>query len=418
MRPAADLVVAGAAELAAPDPARPGVVRRVPGGVVATTGERIVAAGPPDEVEQAVDLARAQVLDAGGGLLVPGFVDCHTHLLFGGSRAREYVVRLAGDPAAVAALDGPTGIAASVGMTRAASDDELLAAATARLDAMLAQGTTTAESKTGYGLSVEQEIRMLRLNARLAAAHPIDVVSTLMAAHAFPPDCATPADAGRWVTEIEREIVPAAGELGAEFNDVYCDEGYFSVDQARRVLKAGLDAGLAPKIHADQYDRIGASALAAELGVASADHLNCTSDDELQALAGAGVVAVLMPLIDFAVAHPRTVDARRWVRAGLTIGLATDLCPGGWAVSMPLAMQFACRVSGLTPDQALWAATAGAAAALSRGDRGAFEPGRLADAVVIDVPSLDELVYRIGHAAVRSVVKRGRVVRSDVEQGA
>lgn len=418
MRPVADLVVTGAAELAAPDPARPGVVRRVPGGVVATTGERIVAAGPPDEVERAVDLERAEVIDAAGGLLVPGFVDCHTHLLFGGSRSREYVVRLAGDPAALAALDGPTGIAASVGMTRAASDDELLAAATARLDAMLAQGTTTAESKTGYGLSAAHEVRMLRLNARLGADHPIDVVSTLMAAHAFPPGCTTAADAERWVTEIEREIVPAAAELGAEFNDVYCDEGYFSVDQARRVLEAGLDSGLAPKLHADQYARIGASALAAELGVVSADHLNCTSDDELEALAGAGVVGVLMPLIDFAVAHPRPVDARRWVRAGLTIGLATDLCPGGWAVSMPLAMQFACRASGLTPDQALWAATAGAAAALARNDRGAFEVGCLADAVVIEVPSLEELIYRIGHAAVRSVVKRGRVVRSDVEQGA
>jgi len=407
-RPAADLVVAGAAELCAPDPAGPGRVARVPGGILAVSGDRVLAAGPSERVEREVDLSGADVLDAAGGLLVPGFVDCHTHLLFGGSRSREYVARLAGDPAALAALDAPTGIAASVGMTRAASDDELLAAATARLDAMLAQGTTTAESKTGYGLSAEHELRMLRLNARLADEHPIDVVSTLMAAHAFPPGCATAADAERWTVVIEREIVPAAADLGAEFNDVYCDEGYFSVDQARRVLEAGRDAGLTPKIHADQYARLGASALAAELGVVSADHLNFTTDGELGALAGAGVVGVLMPLIDFAVAHPRPVDARRWVEAGMTIGLATDLCPGGWAVSMPLAMQFACRVSGLTPDQALWAATAGAAAALSRDDRGAFEPGRLADAVVIDVPNLDELVYRIGHAPVRRVVRRGR----------
>lgn len=416
-RPAADLVVAGAAELCAPDPASPGVVRRVPGGILAVAGERVLAAGPRERVERDVDVSGAEVLDAAGGLLVPGFVDCHTHLLFGGSRSREYAARLGGDPAALEALDGPTGITASVGMTRAASDEELLLAARARLDAMLAQGTTTAESKTGYGLSVAQELRMLRLNGRLAAKHPVDVVSTLMAAHAFPPG-AGEAATDAWVDEIVERIVPDAAELGAEFNDVYCDEGYFSVEQSRRVLEAGMRAGLAPKIHADQYARIGAGVLAAELGVVSADHLNYTSDEELAALAAAGVVGVLMPLIDFAVAHPRPVDARRWVEAGLTIGLATDLCPGGWAVSMPLAMQFACRVSRLTPAEALWAATAGGAAGVARDDRGAFGAGRLADAVVIGVPSLEELIYRIGHAPVRIVIKRGHVVRSDVEQGA
>ena len=408
-RPAADLVVSGAGELVAPDPARPGLVRRVKDGMLAVSGDRILAAGPRGRVERDVDVSAAEMVDAAGGLLVPGFVDCHTHLLFGGSRSREYVVRLGGDPAALEALGATTGIAATVEMTRAASDEELLVAAAARLDAMLAQGTTTAESKTGYGLSIEQELRLLRLNRRLDATHDLDVVSTLMAAHAFPPD---PGDTGadRWVDEIVDQIVPAAAELGAEFNDVYCDEGYFSVEQARRVLEAGAAAGLAPKIHADQYARIGAGRLAAELGVVSADHLNRTNDEELGALASAGVVGVLMPLIDFAVAHPSAVDARPWVRVGLTIGLATDLCPGGWAVSMPLAMQFACRVSGLTPDEALWASTAGGAAAVLRDDRGAFEPGYLADAVVIDVPSLDELVYRIGHAPVRWVMKRGRVV--------
>ena len=413
--PHADLVIEGAAELASPDPARPGVVRRVSGGVLAVGGGRVLAAGPLADVAAVVDLSGAETLDAGGALVVPGFVDCHTHLLYGGSRAGEYVARLGHDAAAVTAIgaletSGPTGIAASVAMTRASSDEELLAAASSRLDAMLAQGTTTAESKTGYGLSAEQELRLLRLNERLAAAHAVDIVSTLMAAHAFPPEAADAAGRVRWVETIAEEVVPAAAELGAEFNDVFCDEGYFSVEQARRVLEAGLAAGVAPKIHADQYAALGATALAAELGVVSADHLNVTNDADLAALSEAGVVGVLMPLIDFAVAHPRPVDGQRWVRAGLTIGLATDCCPGGPAVSMPLAMQFACRVSALTPEQALWAATAGGARAVGRDDRGAFEPGRLADAVVIDVPGLDELVYRIGHAPVRRVLKRGRVV--------
>lgn len=406
-RPAAELLVTRAGELALPEAGRPGVVRRVRDGAVAIAGGRILAAGPRPAVEREVDVSRAETVDAAGGFVCPGFVDCHTHLLFGGSRSREYVARLSGDPSDLAALEGPTGIAASVAMTRAASDEELLSASGDRLDAMLAQGTTTAESKTGYGLSAEQELRLLGLNRRLDETHPVDLVSTLMAAHAFP---SGQPDESMWVDTIVEEIIPAAVELGAEFNDVFCDDGYFDVEQARRVLEAGGEAGLPPKIHADQYARLGAARLAAELGVVSADHLNRTTDADLEALAEAGVVGVLMPLIDFAVAHPEPVDGRRWARAGLAIGLATDLCPGGWAVSMPLAMQFACRVSKLTPEEALWAATAGGARAVARTDRGTLAPGSLADLVVIDVPNLDELVYRIGHPPIR-VLKRGVVVR-------
>ncbi len=407
-RPAAEVLVTEIGELVLPDPMRPGAVRRVRDGAVAVAGQRILGAGSRFDVERGVDVSGAETVDAAGGLVSPGFVDCHTHLLFGGSRSREYLARLTGNPSDIEALEGPTGIDASVGMTRAASDEELLSASMSRLDAMLAQGTTTAESKTGYGLTAEQELRMLRLNRNLEEGHPIDLVSTLMAAHAFPPEVVSEA---AWVDAIVEEVIPAAAALGAEFNDVFCDEGYFDVEQSRRVLEAGRKAGLAPKIHADQYARLGAARLGAELGVVSADHLNQTTDADLEALAEAGAVGVLMPLIDFAVAHPQPVDGRPWVRAGLPIGLATDLCPGGWAVSMPLAMQFACRVSALTPEEALWAATVGGARAVGRADRGALKPGELADLVVIDVPSLDDLVYRIGHPPVRQVVKRGSVVR-------
>ena len=409
----ADLLIAGASELITPDPSAPGVVRRIVGGAVAIAGDRIVAAGPAAEIAATVDVSRARQVDADQGILLPGFVDCHTHLVFGGSRAREYTARLTQSPEALAALEGVTGIGATVGMTRAASDEALLGSALQRLDSMLAQGTTTAESKTGYGLSVEQEIRLLSMNARLNVDHPIDIVSTLMAAHDFPPG-AGESERGRYVEEIIEEIIPAAAESGqAEFNDVFCDDGYFTVDQARRILEAGSSAGLKPKIHTDQYARLGGPLLAAELGVVSADHLNMATDEDFAALAAAGVTGVLMPLIDFAVAHPNPIDARRWVAAGLPIGLATDLCPGGWSVSMPLAMQFACRVSGLTPEQALWAATAGGARALDRDDRGALEPGMLADVVVVGVPQLEDLIYRIGHAPVQTVIRRGGVARSE-----
>lgn len=411
----ADLLIAGASELITPDPASPGVVRRIVGGAVAIAGDRIVAAGPAAEITATVDLSRARQVDADQGILLPGFVDCHTHLVFGGSRAREYTARLTRSPEALAALDGATGISATVGMTRAAPDEVLLGSSLERLDAMLSQGTTTAESKTGYGLSVEQELRLLSINARLNMAHPIDVVSTLMAAHDFPPG-AGESERATYVEEIIEVIIPAAAESGqAEFNDVFCDDGYFTTEQARRILGAGSTAGLKPKIHADQYSRLGAAGLAAELSVVSADHLNMTTDADLSALAEAGVTGVLMPLIDFAVAHPNPIDARRWVAAGLPIGLATDLCPGGWSVSMPMAMQFACRVSGLTPEQALWAATAGGARALQRDDRGALQPGMLADVVVVGVPQLEDVIYRIGHAPVQTVIKRGSVARGTAD---
>lgn len=399
-----------------PDPAVPGSVQRVVGGAVAIAGDRILAVGRVAEVAAAVDISSAEHLDAREGLILPGFVDCHTHLLFGGSRAHEYAARVSRDSTALSNSDTPTGIAATVGMTRAASDDELLRSAKNRLDAMLAQGTTTAESKTGYGLSVDEELRLLSLNRRLDTDHTIDLVATFMGAHDFPPG-ASESERAAYVDSIVVEMIPAAAEMGAaEFNDVFCDEGFFTVEQARRVLEAGLEAGLAPKIHTDQYSRLGGAELASEMRVVSADHLNLATDEDLTRLAAAGVTGVLMPLIDFAVAHPRPIDARRWVAAGLPIGLATDLCPGGWSVSMPLAMQFACRMCALTPEQALWAATAGAARAVRRDDRGSLEPGQLADVVVVGLTQLEDLIYRIGHAPVTAVIKNGRIVAGSRSQ--
>jgi len=396
--------------MATPDPSTFGSVRRIAGGVVAMGGGRILAAGTVSEIAETVDISQALEVDAANGLVLPGFVDCHTHLLFGGSRAREYTARLTGDPVALETLGVPTGIAASVGMTRAASDEQLLMTAMGRLDAMRDQGTTTVESKTGYGLSAEQELRLLGLNRQLESEHPIDVISTFMAAHDFPPG-STESERNCYVDSIITEMIPAAAEVGgAEFNDVFCEDGYFTVHQARRILEAGRAADLGPKIHTDQYSHLGGAELAAELAVVSADHLNFATDADLVRLAEAGVIGVLMPLIDFAVAHPKPVDARRWVQAGLSIGLATDLCPGGWSVSMPLAMQFACRQCALTPEQALWAATTGAARAVRRDDRGVLAPGYLGDVVVIDVPQLEDLIYRIGHAPVTRVIKSGEVV--------
>ncbi|MDT8436923.1 MAG: imidazolonepropionase [Gemmatimonadota bacterium] len=406
-RPAADLLVRGASVLLTCEPRAGDAAGAIPGGAVAVAGERILAAGPEAEVLGTVDAAGATVLDAAGGAVAPGFVDAHTHLVFGGSRAREYASRLTRSAAETRALGIPTGILATVDATRAATADELADAARARLDAMLAHGTTTAESKSGYGLSTADEIRLLEVNARLDADHPVDLVSTFMGAHDVPPGTDRPV----YVRQVVDEQIPevATRELAA-FCDVFCDDGWFTPEESREILEAGRAAGLAPKIHAEQYARTGGAALAARLGCVSADHLNFASDEDLGALAAAGVTAVLMPLIDLAVAHPRPVRARRWIEAGLRVAIGTDLCPGGYAVSMPLALQLACRTCGLAPGEALAAATAGAAAACGLADRGTLRPGALADLVVWNVASLEEMVYRIGWNPVRRVIKRGKVI--------
>jgi imidazolonepropionase len=346
-------------------------------------------------------------VNAAGGAVAPGFVDAHTHLVFGGSRVREYAARLTRSREQVEQLGIPTGIMATVAMTRSEDVDALFAAAVPRLDEMLAHGTTTVESKSGYGLDPDSEIKLLEVNRRLDEAHDIDLVSTFMGAHDFPADMPRAA----YVDQVIDVMIPRVVEEGlARFCDVFCDEGYFTVEQSRRILEAGMTAGLAAKIHADQYSDLGGADLAADLGVVSADHLNFTAEPGLRRMAEAGVVAVLMPLIDFAVRHPRPIRAREWVDAGLEVALGTDLCPGGYSASMPLAIQFACRWNGLSPEEAMRAATMGSARACGLADRGAIVSGYAADLQVWDVPSLEDMVYRIGHNPVRTVIKNGKVV--------
>jgi imidazolonepropionase len=406
-RPAADLVVHGASEVLTCAAAAGSALNRIANGSVAVGNGRILAVGSREEVTDAVRLEEAEAVEAAGGVVAPGFIDAHTHLVFGGSRVEEYAAQLTRSREQVDALGIPAGIMATVAMTRSEEPDALFASAAARLDEMLAHGTTTAESKSGYGLDLRSELELLRVNRLLNDSHEIDIVSTFMGAHDFPPGVS---QAG-YVDHVIDEMIPrVAHSRLARFCDVFCDEGYFTVEQSRRILEAGARAGLAPKIHADQYADVGGADLAAELEVVSADHLNFAGHEGLRRMAAAGVTAVLMPLIDFAVQHPRPIRAREWVDAGLEIALGTDLCPGSYSVSMPLAIQFACRWNGLSPDEALRAATVGSARACGLEDRGSIVPGAVADLQVWDVPSLEEMVYRIGHNPVRTVIKNGKVV--------
>jgi imidazolonepropionase len=405
----ADLLIANAAELLTCAADATDAIGRLPGGSVAIAGERIVAVGDGESVAAAVDTTSARVVDATGKVVLPGFVDCHTHVLFGGSRVEEYTVRAAGgDVEPLRERGVPVGIAGTVAATRALDVDELVARALPRLDEMLRAGTTTAESKSGYALTVEGELRMLEANRRLQTLQTVEIVSTFLGAHALPGD--VPRE--DYVARVVEEMIPrVAVEKLAAFCDVYCEEGYFTIAEARRILEAGLTHGLRPKLHLDQYSHTGAAAMAAELRCVSVDHLNYTTAPEMARLGQHGVTGVVMPGIDFATAHPRPVDCRVPLDQDLPLALATDICPGCWLPSMQLVIVLACRLHHLPVAAAIRAATLGAARAIGRDtDVGSLEVGKLADVLVLDIARHEELAYRIGHNAVETVIKRGAVV--------
>lgn len=398
-----DLLVTGAAEVLTCAAGAPDLIGSTSGGVAVADG-RIVAVGDIS------GYAASHVLDAHGGIVLPGFVDAHTHVVFGGSRAVEYAARCAGQQPPDGAVVGITGTMAA---TRAAGRDALERQTFARVREMLAHGTTTIESKTGYGLDRKTEIATLEINRLLPQRVPMDVVSTFLGAHAFPPG----ADQAAYVDEVV-ELTAVVAERGlADFTDVYCDSGYFDLAQSERILGAGADAGLATKVHLDAYSHTGAAALAVDIGATSVDHLNFTTDAELARLGAAGVAGVYMPCLDHAVAHPRPLDPRRLLDAGMELALATDICPGCWTTSMQLAIQFACRTGGLSVPQAMRAATLGAAAALGRADRvGSLEVGKQADLIVLDVPGHEEIAYRLGRNNVTTVIRHGRIVHDSRPQ--
>jgi imidazolonepropionase len=234
----------------------------------------------------------------------------------------------------------------------------------------------------------------------------VDIVSTFLGAHAVPPEL----DAESYTDLLINEMIPQVADAGlAEFCDVFCEEGYFSAKQSRRILQAGIEAGLAPKIHTDEYAEIGGSAVAAQLPAISADHLNYTPPGVMEQLASAGVIGVVMPALDFAVAHPRPFDFAAMKAAGMTLALATDICPGCWCESMQVVMQLACRNHGFTPEEALLASTIHGARAISRSDdRGSLEVGKLADVLILDVPTLEEVIYRLGNNAIGAIIRRGQ----------
>jgi imidazolonepropionase len=386
-------------------------VELLPGAVVRCEGKEIAFVGdtrehdrrfaPPDEV-----------LDAGGGTVIPGFVDPHTHLPFAGTREDEFDRRLAGETYPQIAASGG-GIVATVQATRQASFDELLALTLQRLDRQLLNGTTTTEAKSGYGLELEAELKQLRVLREAARRHPVEIAATAMPGHEVPSEWRHDPDG--YVEVVVGQIHPAiAAQKLAEGVDVFCERGVFSPHQTRRLLADARRYGWRIHLHADELSDLGGAKLAADLGATSASHLLHANDEGIRALARRGVVGVVLPGVSFCL-RTRYAPVRRLIEAEVPIALATDCNPGSsHTESMPTIIALACLGAGLKTEEALVAATLNAAAALGRADRiGSLERGKQADLVVLDAPSPKHLAYHFGVNLVRHVVKAGRVVVRD-----
>ncbi|HEY7515954.1 MAG TPA: imidazolonepropionase [Vicinamibacteria bacterium] len=380
---------------------------------LAAADGRILWIGDDRSVESAVRLApEGECLDAQGGAVLPGFVDAHTHLAFAGERDEEIRQRLAGASyKEIAAAGG--GIVRSVAATRSTSREELAALIEDRLDEMLLCGTTTAEVKSGYGLTTEAEVRSLEAIRLAASRHPVSVVPTFLGAHEVPPEHR--GDRARYVDLLTDEMIPAVAERGlAEFADVFCEEGVFTVEESRRILLAARSRGLKLRIHADELASTGGAELAGELAARSADHLVHVSERGMRALADASCVATLLPAAAFYLRLGRFAPARALVDAGAPVALATDANPGGGlSPSLPFAMTVACFGMGFSLEEATSAVTVNAACSLDRQEEtGRLEVGRKADLVLLRSPRLLDLV-RVGVPSIRAVVKGGRVVVRD-----
>jgi len=384
-----------------------GRVETVPDAAVLVDGDRISWFGAESDFEAPAD---CHVIDAAGGCVIPGLIDCHTHTVFAGSREGEFVQRLQGKSYAEIAESGG-GIRVSVEAVRNASCEELVALALPRLRRMLEHGVTTVEIKSGYGLTVEDELKMLRAVRQLDDQVPNELVGTYLAAHTTPREYTDRPDEYLDLILDDAVLARIRDERLAEFCDVFCERTAFDVDRSRRVLAACKAFGLSAKVHADQITQCGATVLAAEMGAVSADHLETTHDAGIAAMKKAGTIGVLLPACSFFLGVAQA-PARKLLDADLPVAVATDYNPGSAMVeSLPLAMSVACIQAKMTPTEVLIAATANAAAALSRQDRlGAIENGMQADLVVLGVPNHNRWLYECGRDAVRTVIKAGKVV--------
>jgi imidazolonepropionase len=361
--------------------------------------------GPAEEAPAAQDQR-----DCGGRLVTPGLIDCHTHIVYGGSRAHEFEQRLTGVSYAEIARAGG-GIAATMRATRSQTEAELTAAALHRLDALLAEGVTTIEVKSGYGLDRDTELKMLRVARGLSAVRPVDVVTSYLGAHALPPEFKD--DRAAYLDLVCNEVMPAVAKARlADAVDAFCEGIAFSAAETRRVFEAAKALGLPVKLHAEQLSNLGGSALAAEFGALSVDHIEYLDHAGVDAIAASGTVAVLLPGAYYYLRETQAPPVAALRKAGVPIAVATDLNPGTSPVhSLLTAMNMACVLFGLTPEEALRGVTVNAAKALGLDDRGMIAPGLKADLVLWDVARPGDLAYPLGFNPLSAVIHQGEVVR-------
>jgi imidazolonepropionase len=382
-------------------------------GAVLVREGRIAAAGTRAQVEDRKEARGAEKLDVGGRVVLPGFVDSHTHLIHAASRAEEYELKIQGASYEEIARRGG-GILNSVKKLRAASSEALKARARAVLEEFASFGTTTVEAKSGYGLDLASELRILSLQRELNGEQPLEIVSTFLGAHTVPAEFrGKPAGPERYITLLLEQMLPEVANEGlAEFCDVFCDRGAFTREQSRRILSEGKQLGLQPRVHAEQLSRTGATQLAVELGAASCDHLEHVNAADIRALAKSQTVATLLPGCDFHLGWKRYAPARKLIEAGAVVALATDYNPGtSPTVSMPMILSLACTQLRMTPAEAIAAATLNAAFALRRDKRiGSLETGKQADLAVFEVEDYREIPYYFGMQRCWMTVKSGEII--------
>jgi imidazolonepropionase len=415
MRERVDLLVVGALQIATPTDAggaargrRQGSLALIEDGAVAVRKGLVVAVGPGSELRRRFSSRRT--LDAGGRLVTPGLVDPHTHVLYAGSRAHEFELRLSGATYEEISRAGG-GILSTVEATRGAGMPGLIRETLPRLARMLRGGTTSAEVKSGYALDVRGELASLRAIRRLGSIQPLSLVSTFLGAHAIPREYSR--RRGRYVDLlVERAIPRVARERLARFCDVFCEPGFFTPAESRRILLSARQRGLDSKIHADEFVRSGGARLASDLGAVSADHLGAITPRDVELLAASPTIAVLLPGTLYFLRKPHRPPARALIGAGAAVALGTDCNPGSnMCASMPMAMNQACLMLGMTPAESLVAGTLNAAYACGLGrEAGSLDPGKWADLVIWDCPDYRHIPYEYGSNLVRIVVKRGRVV--------
>ena len=396
-----------------------GTLGIIENGAVVVRDEKIVAVGTTAELK--ASYPHEPTLDAGGCVLMPGFVDPHTHVIWGGDRSSEFEMKMSGKPYLEILAEGG-GILSTVKQTRTASIESLMAQTRPRLLRMFRHGTTTVEAKTGYGLQTATELRLLKALLALDDESLLDIVITFLGAHAIAPEFR---DNPQGYTDLVCEtMLPMLKEwwgthaprLPLPFVDVFCEDKAFNLEQSRQILTRAQSLGFPLKIHADEFGNIGGASLAVELGAVSADHLVKTSDADIAALGKSDTVAVSLPCTPFGLAEKEYTPARKLIEAGAILALATDCNPGtSWNESMQFAIALSCRYMGLTPAQAIAASTINSAHAIRRSDTvGSIEAGKQADMLILSVPDYRHLGYRYGTNLVKQVIKRGQVYSVDV----